>query len=144
MGQAQATASFTFAFPMVTSSGVFYFRFSLLLRHHCHYPVFVSVPVSVRANGRSFLQHSASTLLNVDSKDITLMWASFTLLCLHPRVLGGGVTSRHGTVRKHIQLCTVDHNAHSITDARWKHWCLKFEAYAVLSGMGAHLDVVAE
>ena len=64
----KATASFTPAFPMVTSSGVFYFRFSLLLStHHCRYLVFVSVPVSVRANGRSFSQHSASTLLNVGS-----------------------------------------------------------------------------
>ena len=83
----------------------FYFRFSLLLRHHCRYLVF-RVRTCVSACQREvLLQHSARTLLNVGSWDITLTWASFTFPVLAYLRGSPGVASQTVTGLLHWFTC---------------------------------------
>ena len=95
MCQAWATTSFTLACPIETRSVTSFF-----LRQHClsirahHVPL--SVPESVRANGRSpfaaFGQFSLECWLVGHHKDVGRVHVPST--CLPPRAPGGGVTNR--------------------------------------------------
>ena len=74
-----------------------YFRFSLLLRHHCRYAV--PGPLSVRANGMScHSTHPAHSLILARRSSHSRGSRS------RPRVPRGGVASRHRTVPSLVSL----------------------------------------
>ena len=43
-----------------------------------------------------------------------------------------------------MNLCQLESQSSTVTDANWESWRVKFKAYADLANMGARLDVAAE